>query len=223
MEHHEKECSFLFSHKNSPEQQRGGGVVGSQEGQLHTLHVSLFMRLYLTGVPCAHCFYQSSGWRCEANVVRPKLKYCSPATPFTPLPVSFRRVWSFIPGLQNIAQCLIQIYLWTMASRDCHWPHSLNMKLPRWPNQSISFPGPATISFLKNGPWRIHRRFRHWHYIKGFEKRNIIFITACLIAFIRWNNISQRSLMMPWTYSSLIRIQCKTLFHSSSSARPDIL
>ena len=61
MEHHEKECSFLFSHKDSPEQQRGGGVVGSQEGQLHTLHVSLFMRLYLTGVPCAHCFYQSSG------------------------------------------------------------------------------------------------------------------------------------------------------------------
>ena len=141
MEDHEKECSFLFSHKDSPEQQRGGGVVGSQEGQLHTLHVSLFMRLYLSGVPCAHCFYQSSGWRCEANVVQPKLKYCSPATPFTPLPVSFRRVWSFIPGLQNIAQCLIQINLWTMASRDCHWPHSLNMKLPRWPNQSISFPG----------------------------------------------------------------------------------
>ena len=180
MEHHEKECSFLFSHKDSPEQQRGGGVVGSQEGQLHTLHVSLFMRLYLTGVPCAHCFYQSSGWRCEANVVRPKLKYCSPATPFTPLPVSFRRVWSFIPGLQNIAQCLIQINLWTMASRGpIHWIWSF-----RGDQTNRYLPRSATTSFLKNGPWRIHRRFRHWHYIKGFEKRNIIFITACLIAFI---------------------------------------
>ena len=28
---------------------------------------------------------------------------------------------------------------------------------------------------------------------------------------------------MPWTYSGLIHIQCKTLFHSSSSARPAIL